>query len=69
MSRFLNFHLVYDMRVQATKEKDEAKSTTAKLIGNSSYGKDRVESFRVCSRNKFFSTFKRLVKTQQDGIM
>ena len=30
---------VYDMRVSATKEGDEAKATTSKLFGNSSYGK------------------------------
>ena len=51
------------MRVQATKEKDEAKSTTAKLIGNSSYGKDRVESFHVCSRKKVFFN---ILKTCED---
>ena len=32
---------VYDMRVAATKEGDEAKATTSKLFGNSSYGKVR----------------------------
>ena len=32
-------YLVYDMRVSATREGDEAKATTAKLFGNSSYGK------------------------------
>ena len=31
--------LVYDMRVAATKDGDEAKATTSKLFGNSSYGK------------------------------
>ena len=30
---------VYNMRCQATREGDEAKSTTAKLFGNSGYGK------------------------------
>ena len=29
------------MRVSATKEGDEAKATTSKLFGNSSYGKVR----------------------------
>ena len=37
---------VYNMRCDASREKDEAKSTTAKLFGNSGYGKtgENVES-------------------------
>ena len=37
------------MRVTATKEGDEAKATTAKLYGNSSYGKTCEDPSRRCN--------------------
>ena len=36
---------VYTMRCQATRENDESKATTAKLFGNSGYGKEGFQIF------------------------
>jgi len=68
MAPFIN--KVVDMRIKATDEGDETKANTAKVMGNSSYGKllQNPENYKRCVLVEDEKLFYYIRKPNYDGL-